>query len=131
MYEVIEEVVCVDDFMRLRDVSGLTARNRAGAKIGLPRSLFGVHVRVENKVVGMGRIVGDGGLNFEIVDVAVQPEFQGKGFGRMIMEHIMAYLDKHAVEGSYITLMADVPELYLKFGFKYSRPECEGMYLNW
>ncbi len=131
MPEVIEEVVCVDDFMRLREVAGLSPRSRAGAEVGLPRSLYGVQIRIEDKAVGMGRVVGDGGLNFEIVDVAVEPEFQGKGFGRKIMACIMGYLEEHAPKGSYVTLMADVPELYLKFGFEYSSPGCEGMYINW
>jgi hypothetical protein len=30
----------------------------------------------------MGRIVGDGAMNFDIVDVAVE----GKGLGRLVME---------------------------------------------
>ena len=84
---------------------------------------------MNSKSIGMGRVVGDGALNFEIVDIAVDPEYQGRGFGRIIMEHIMGFLDREASKGAYITLMADVPKLYSKFGFKISRPECEGMYL--
>jgi predicted N-acetyltransferase YhbS len=45
------------------------------------------------------------------------------------MEHIMAYLDKAAPAGCYIRLMADVPELYEKFGFALAQPESEGMYI--
>ena len=77
---------------------------------------------------GMGRVVGDGALNFEIVDMAVDPEHQRKGLGRMMMERIMAYLEREAPKGAYIMLMADVPEFYAKFGFQLSRPESEGMY---
>ncbi len=67
--------------------------------------------------MGMGRIVGDGALNFDIVDVAVDPLYQGKGLGRVIMETLVAWLDTHACKGAYVCLMADVPELYAKFGF--------------
>ena len=56
-------------------------------------------------------------------------KYQKQGFGRIIMEHIMAYLDKEAPAGCYITLMADVPALYEKFGFALARPESEGMYI--
>ncbi|HBH6914488.1 GNAT family N-acetyltransferase [Serratia marcescens] len=115
--------------MRLRQVAGLSARPRAGAELALPNSLYGVQITLSGLVVGMGRVVGDGGLNFEIVDVAVDPEHQGKGLGRQIMSHIMAYLERAAPQGAYITLMADVPSLYEKFGFKLSRPASEGMYL--
>ena len=72
--------------------------------------------------------VGDGALNFEIVDVAVDPQYQGQGLGRIVMQNIMQYLNENAPEGAYITLLADVPELYKKFGFVLSRPECEGMH---
>jgi len=44
------------------------------------------------------------------------------------MQSIMNYLESEAPTGAYITLMADVPELYEKFGFKLSRPKSEGMY---
>ena len=77
----------------------------------------------------MGKIVRDGALDFEIVDIAVDPKYQKQGFGRVIMEHIMAYLDKEAPAGCYITLMADVLVPYEKFGFALARPESEGMYI--
>ncbi|MBC3767717.1 GNAT family N-acetyltransferase [Neptunicella marina] len=129
MYQLIEECVDVDTFLFLRQVSGLSPRPRAGAEIGLANSLYAVHICYEGTPVGMGRIVGDGGLNFDIVDIAVHPDHQGKGLGRKIMQAIMDYLEKNTLKGAYITLMADVPALYEKFGFTYTRPESEGMVL--
>ena len=128
MYKVIEGVVSVDDFIRLRNVSGLTPRPRDAAQKGLPRSLFGVTIKFGSETVGMGRVVGDGALNFEIVDLAVDPEHQRKGLGSLIMQSIMNYLESETPRGAYITLMADVVELYEKFGFKLSRPKSEAMY---
>lgn len=127
--KLIETLVSAEDFTRLRRVSGLTPRPIEAARVGLPRSLFGVQVLVHQQTVGMGRVVGDGALNFEIVDIAVDPIYQGKGYGRQIMQSIMDYLNREAPKGAYITLMADVPELYEKFGFKLSRPASEGMFI--
>ncbi len=134
--QILHEVASVEDFLRLRKVSGLSERPRAAAEKGLPNSLFGVVAKTTTKntitntvTIGMGRVVGDGGLNFEIVDVAVDPLFQGKGIGREIMQEILKWLDIHAPEGSYISLVADVPPFYEKLGFKYVRPESEGMYM--
>jgi len=129
MHTIVEKVASVDDFLRLREISGLSARSREAAEKGLPRSLYGVQVIRDTRTIGMGRVVGDGALNFEIVDVAVEPAFQGQGLGQLIMENIMAYLDHSAPATAYITLMADVPALYEKFGFKLSRPRSEGMYI--
>jgi GNAT superfamily N-acetyltransferase len=47
----------------------------------------------------MGRIVGDGAMNFDIVDVAVDPAHQGKGLGRLVMEKLVAWLDANAFDG--------------------------------
>ncbi|WP_444906075.1 GNAT family N-acetyltransferase [Microbulbifer sp. EKSA008] len=129
MYTIIEKVASTEDFLKLREITGLTPRSREAAEKGLPNSLYGIHIKRQSETVAMGRVVGDGALNFEIVDVAVDPKFQGIGLGRQIMEHIMAYLDREALHSAYITLMADVPELYRKFGFELSRPDTEGMYL--
>lgn len=128
MYQVIEQVVGPDDFLRLRDISGLSSRSYEAAVKGLPNSLYGIHILYDGIPVAMGRVVGDGAINFDIVDVAVDPDHQGKGLGRQIMAHIMTYLDKAAFPRSYVSLMADVPELYEKFGFQLSRPNSEGMY---
>ncbi|WP_444894650.1 GNAT family N-acetyltransferase [Microbulbifer sp. TRSA001] len=129
MYTVIEKVAPTADFLKLREITGLTPRSREAAEKGLPNSLYGIHIKRQSETVAMGRVVGDGALNFEIVDVAVDPKFQGVGLGRQVMEHIMAYLDREALPSAYISLMADVPELYRKFGFELSRPDTEGMYL--
>ncbi|WP_330960057.1 GNAT family N-acetyltransferase [Photobacterium sp. 53610] len=127
-YQMVEQVVAPEDFLRLREISGLSPRSYEAAVKGLPNSLYGIHILYEGQAIAMGRVIGDGAINFEIVDVAVDPEHQGKGLGRQIMEYIMAYLDREAFPRSYVSLMADVPALYEKFGFQLSRPKSEGMY---
>ena len=87
--QIVEEVASVDDFLRLRKISGLSERPLEAAIKALPRSLYGVHIIIDGAAIGMGRIVGDGALNFEIVDIAVDPKYQKQGLGRVIMEHIM------------------------------------------
>ena len=129
VYQFIQETVSVDDFLRLREISGLSPRSYQAALLGLPNSLYGVQVRIRQQTIGMARVVGDGGLNFEIVDVAVDPAYQRQGGGTQLMAYVMNYLTEHASEGAYITLMADAPALYEKFGFRLSRPRSEGMYL--
>lgn len=126
--QVIEQVVPADDFIRLRDITGLSPRPRELADKALANSLYGLHLVEDGKVIGMGRIVGDGYLNFDIVDVAVDPDHQGKGYGNLIMQHIVDWLEVNAAKNTYVTLMADVPALYEKFGFIYARPRSEGMY---
>ncbi|MFX1534808.1 MAG: GNAT family N-acetyltransferase [Promethearchaeota archaeon] len=48
-----------------------------------------------------------------MVDIVVDPEHQGRGLGRQIMEKIMEYIDINAPDESYISMIADIPE-YIK-----------------
>ncbi len=78
----------------------------------------------------MGRVVGDGGCNFEVVDLAVDPVYQGLGCGKQIMEEIMNYLDAEAPPGSFISLIADASGLYEKFGFQKITSASQAMYIK-
>jgi GNAT superfamily N-acetyltransferase len=109
-YTVIEKVPSAEAFCHLRVAAGMSPRPLEGARAGLPRSCYGVHILWQETPIAMGRIVGDGAINFDIVDVAVDPAHQGKGLGRLVMEKLVAWLDANAFDGAYVTLVADVPE---------------------
>lgn len=51
----------------------------------------------------MGRVVGDGACNFEIVDIAVDPHYQGQALGRQIMTCIDEYLTSSTFDDSYVS----------------------------
>ena len=92
-YTVIEKVPSAEAFCHLRVAAGMSPRPLEGARAGLPRSCYGVHILWQETPIAMGRIVGDGAINFDIVDVAVDPAHQGKGLGRLVMEKLIAWLD--------------------------------------
>lgn len=120
----------VADYMRLRAAAGMSARSEAGAAIGLPNSWFGVTIQHEGRAVGMGRIIGDGGTAFQIVDIVVEPSHQKQGLGRRIMTALMARLSAEAPAKAYVSLIADgdAQHLYAKYGFAPTAPESIGMY---
>ena len=47
----------------------------------------------------MGRVIGDGGTAFQIIDIAVHPSYQGQGFGKEILKQVMAFIENHAEKG--------------------------------
>ncbi|KGP79944.1 MULTISPECIES: GNAT family N-acetyltransferase [unclassified Paenibacillus] len=118
------------EYLALRKSAGLSAMSQEGAEIGLPNSLFAVCLREENEIVGMGRVIGDGGCFFQVVDIAVRPDQQGRGYGKLIMSEIMNYLREHVPARGLVSLLADVPadRLYAQFGFAYTSPKSEGMW---
>ncbi len=123
-YQLEYETPAVDDYIRIRLAAGLSRKSVEAASIGLPNTICGVVIYHADEPVGMGRVVGDGGCFFEIVDIAVVPEHQKQGLGDMIMSGLMAYLNEHAPDTAYVSLMADhgTPEFYKRFGFEASLP---------
>ena len=101
-YTVIEKVPSAEAFCHLRVAAGMSPRPLEGARAGLPHSCYGVHILWQETPIAMGRIVGDGAINFDIVDVAVDPAHQGKGLGRLVMEKLVAWLDANAFDGAYV-----------------------------
>jgi GNAT superfamily N-acetyltransferase len=128
-YELSDEVPSAEDYLRLRLVTGLSPKSAEGAAIGLPRSIFGVVVRKDDRVVGMGRVVGDGGLMLQVTDIAVEPAHQGRGLGKAIMARIAAFLEETLPDGAYVSLIADgeAHRLYSQFGFEPTAPHSIGM----
>jgi len=124
------ETPAPEEYIHLRVAAGLSPKGLTGAEIGLRNSIFTVTLRDSDQLIGMGRIIGDGGCFYQIVDIAVLPAYQGNGFGKRIMSELTSYLEKNAPQGSYVSLIADVPadQLYQKFGFDYTSPTSVGMY---
>lgn len=129
-YTLEERVPTPDEFVALRSAADMTARSREGVERGLPNSLFGVVVvhDASGEAVGMGRIVGDGGTVYQITDMAIHPDHQGRGLGSWVMEALLDYLDREAPPDAYVNLMADIDGFYERFGFEKTRPASKGMY---
>ncbi|WP_247003560.1 GNAT family N-acetyltransferase [Halosolutus gelatinilyticus] len=119
-----------ETFAALRDAAGMTARSPEGVERGLPNSLYGAIAVYEpaDEVVGMGRIVGDDGMVYQISDMAVHPDHQGRGLGTRIMELLKSHIEETAPPGAYVNLMADVDDFYERFGYEETRPASKGMY---
>lgn len=122
-----EHVPSPQEYCEMRVKAGLSPKSLKAAEIGLPNSLYGVSIRDDELLIAMGRVVGDGACNFEIVDVAVDPTYQGKGLGRKVMEYIDGYLSSAALEGSYVSMIADESVFYEKLGYRLVAPKSQGM----
>jgi ribosomal protein S18 acetylase RimI-like enzyme len=109
------------EYIDLRVEAGLSPKSLEGASVGLQNSIFIAALYDQKNLVGFGRIIGDGGTVYQIVDIAVKPAYQGNGLGKKIMKTLTSYLEEHAHPGSYVSLIADKPadELYKQYGFNY------------
>ena len=129
-YRLVEGPPDTDSYLALRQRAGLSPRTRAQAEAALGGGWAAVHVvDGHGKPVGMGRVIGDGGWYFHVVDMAVDPLHQRRGIGDRILEWLLSRIDALAPRGAYISLLADEPgrRLYERHGFEPTAPRSIGM----
>nr|YP_009395696.1 hypothetical protein [Herposiphonia versicolor]ARW64676.1 hypothetical protein [Herposiphonia versicolor] len=90
-------------------------------------SLFYYHQN-KKKLIGFARVTSDGSFNATIWDVAIDPEFQGKGLGKALMNEVIKQLRNQDI--STITLFADpeVVKFYRHIGFIIDPDGVKGMF---
>ncbi len=127
--KLIEHFPEAADYCRLRTEAGMSPKTLEAALKGLPNTLYGVSLQRDGEVIGMGRIIGDGGCFYTVVDIAVAPAYQGKGLGKRIMNALDAWLRSNAEPSAYVTLVADgdARHLYAKYGFVETAPASVNM----
>ncbi len=130
MIEIKYEAPAVSEYRNLRKIAGLSEKSQKAAEKGLANACFDVTIYNNQLLIGMGRVIGDGGTAFQIIDIAVDPNYQGQGYGKVIMTNIMAYISAEAEQGTYVSLIADYPadKLYAQYGFIMTEPHSAGMY---
>jgi GNAT superfamily N-acetyltransferase len=126
------QVPAQKEYLALRVAAGLSAMSPEGAREGLAGSWCAVCVRSGEELIGMGRVVGDGGLFLFVVDIAVAPAWQHRGLGRRIMQALMEQVHARAHPRTMVGLIADgtANRLYEQFGFKLTAPAAQGMLLR-
>ncbi|KAJ4286121.1 hypothetical protein N0V90_013470 [Kalmusia sp. IMI 367209] len=138
-YIVLQGLPTPQTYHDLRKLANLTPPPPEAMAEAVPKSLqnsFACFIAYERKemidentpaldqdAIAMGRLLGDGALFLQLVDVAVHPDHQGKGLGKQIMESLVRYVDEHAPH-AYVSLVADPlgQRLYPKYGFEDVKP---------
>jgi ribosomal protein S18 acetylase RimI-like enzyme len=121
----------VDQYLALRERAGLSPKTAVQAVAALPGSWAACSVIEEptGVVVAMGRVIGDGGWYFHVVDMAVLPEHQRRGLGDAVLTRLLDRIRAEAPAGAYVNLLADPPgrRLYARHGFAETAPGSIGM----
>ena len=129
---IVSGIPDVETFLALRRAVNMDPFTHEAAMEGLGGTLFGVVASDGPEVVGMGRLIGDGGCFVQVVDIMVLPAYQGRGLGKQIVGALMEFVETSLPSSVYVSLMADVPadDLYAQFGFRHTAPETVGMALK-
>jgi GNAT superfamily N-acetyltransferase len=133
-YRLLMRPPPIPDYLRLRREAGLSPKTHEQAAAALPGSWAACHVVQDTRgeVVGMGRLLGDGGWYFHVVDMAVLPQHQRRGIGDAILDALLTRVRTLAPPAAYVNLLADPPgrRLYQRHGFVETAPHSIGMALS-
>ncbi len=81
--------------------------------MGLDWKRFIVAVHAEGQVIACGQIKPHGGDIRELASIAVNPEFQGQGIARVVMEQLLLTTPRPV----YLMCVSKMENFYIKFGF--------------
>ncbi|MGY0372376.1 GNAT family N-acetyltransferase [Clostridium sp. JNZ J1-5] len=120
---VVERKPSVEEYIQLRSSIGWKILQHDKIQKGLDNSIYCVCVEDQGNIIGLGRIIGDGGTVFYIQDIMVAPSYQKKNIGTLIMRKIVDYINDNCMDGAIVGLIAisELDNFYKKFGFVYNQ----------
>lgn len=120
------------EYVSLRLRSGMGSKDIQRSQIALSNSLMTISLYDEEKLIGFGRVVGDGGITYVVSDIMIDNDYQRRGLAEQIMQEIDHYFQVNTHDDSYICLIANHPAdlLYKKHGFEYLPEDKCGMLRN-
>src|SRR3990167_5092868 len=128
--EVIYAPPTAKEFVDLRVAAGMPRRTISSAEKGIPNSLFWITLRKHGKLIGMGRVVGDGGSVVLISDIAVDLGQQVERCASFIFDQIQEFILAEIPDDAFVCHFADreIASLCQAKGFVSSKEKWPGMY---
>ena len=88
----------------------------------LKNDLYDVVAIHEDRIIGMGRLIGDGAMFWYVQDIFILTEYQRKGVGSKIVNRLIEYAKENSLSKTEISLClmsaSGKEEFYEKLGFK-------------
>ncbi len=130
---IIYNKLSIEEYTKLLNSVGWKIPSLRLLKISLES---GINVKYVNngETIGMARFVTDGGYAGLLMDVVVHPDYQGNGYGKMLIKSLLEYIKKGILPGEEVMIqLLSAPNkqsFYSKFGFKVKHEIAEdGMYM--
>ena len=114
--------ITAEEYMSLRKMVGWVQFPLEEAQICIDNAYMVLCVRDDDKAIGVVRLLWDGGYIAFLSDVIVDPEYQGQGIGRKLVESCIERLKKDMKPGYKVKLTLNSAKgkepFYEKFGFR-------------
>jgi GNAT superfamily N-acetyltransferase len=130
MIDIKENQLTAGEFGYLYNSVGWVAPGEEQIAKALSHTLCTFSVFYDDTLVGMGRLLGDYAMSYYVKDVSILPEYQGKGIGKKLMEHMICYVKKQLPPGWKVSLELISSKgkegFYSKFGFEERPSDADG-----
>ena len=121
MISIKENVNSIEEFNYLYDAVGWGSYDEKVSEKALANTMYSVSVYDDDKIIGYGRIIGDGICFLYIHDVMVIPKYQNKKIGSQIMNKLLEKVNQIKIENPYVRVylgaLKGKEKFYEKFGF--------------
>lgn len=121
MISIKENVNSIEEFNYLYDVVRWGSYDEKVSEKALANTMYSVSVYDDDKIIGYGRIIGDGICFLYIHDVMVAPKYQNKKIGSQIMNKLLEKVNQIKIENPYVRVYLGASKgkekFYERFGF--------------
>ena len=121
MILIKENVNSIEEFNYLYDAVGWGSYDEKVSEKALANTMYSVSVYDDDKIIGYGRIIGDGICFLYIHDVMVIPKYQNKKVGSQIMNKLLEKVNQIKIENPYVRVYLGASKgkekFYERFGF--------------
>ena len=112
MIRFSEDRLSVAEYLSLRESVGWKKLTERQAELALENCIYCISAYDDTldqpggsrKLIGMGRIVGDGAVICYIQDLIVLPEYHGRGVGSMLIKQLKRYVESLSADGEEMML---------------------------
>ena len=121
MISIKENVNSIEEFNYLYDAVVWGSYDEKVSEKALANTMYSVSVYDDDKIIGYGRIIGDGICFLYIHDVMVIPKYQNKKIGSQIMNKLLEKVNQIKIENPYVRVYLGASKgkekFYERFGF--------------
>ena len=131
-YSIVNDINPID-FINLRKVLGWKEINLEQVEKALNNTMCKVSIKIGDKTIALGRLVGDYSCKGVLSDILVHPDYQGKGLGKIVVFSLLQIVKDSLNEGDVFQIEATPTygnrDFYVKCGFKYKPQNQDGVYV--
>ena len=122
-----------EEFYTLRKSVNWKDVGASQLSVALENSMYVVGIYENDTLVAMGRIVGDKVFKAMLTDIIVRPDYQNKGYGKIVATELLKLAQENMQVGDLMCIEAaptsgNIP-FYVKCGMKHNPEEQEGVYI--